>query len=42
MLTHQNIVANIVQNRPRWDLMERKDEVKRPVIISVLPWYHIY
>ena len=42
MLTHQNIVANIVQNRLYWNLMERKDEVKRPVIISVLPWYHLY
>ena len=42
MLTHQNIVANIVQNRPYWDFMERKDGVRRPVVISVLPWYHIY
>jgi long-chain acyl-CoA synthetase len=42
MLTHRNIVANILQNRTYWDLMERKDGVRRPVIISVLPWYHIY
>ncbi|MFH1953158.1 MAG: long-chain fatty acid--CoA ligase [Pseudomonadota bacterium] len=42
MLTHQNIVANIVQNRPYWVLIEKKDGVRRPVVMSVLPWYHIY
>ncbi len=42
MLTHENVVANIVQNRPYWDLMGKKYGVRRPVVISVLPWYHIY
>ena len=42
MLTHGNVVANIIQNRGYWDLMARLDGVPRPTVISVLPWYHIY
>ncbi len=42
MLTHRNVVANIVQNRGYWDLMAKVDGVNHPTVISVLPWYHIY
>jgi long-chain acyl-CoA synthetase len=42
MLTHRNVVANIVQNQGYWDLMARLDGIRRPTVISVLPWYHIY
>lgn len=42
MLTHQNIVSNIAQNRGYWRLLEKIDGVGQPVVISVLPWYHIY
>jgi long-chain acyl-CoA synthetase len=42
MLTHQNVVSNIAQNRGYWDLMAKVDGVTHPTVISVLPWYHIY
>jgi long-chain acyl-CoA synthetase len=42
MLTHQNVVANIAQNRGYWEMMAKVDGVMRPTVISVLPWYHIY
>ena len=42
MLTHQNVVANIAQNRLYWEMMAKVDGVMRPTVISVLPWYHIY
>jgi long-chain acyl-CoA synthetase len=42
MLTHQNVVANIAQNRVYWEMMAKVDGVMRPTVISVLPWYHIY
>jgi long-chain acyl-CoA synthetase len=42
MLTHRNVVSNIVQNRGYWDLMAKVDGVNHPTVISVLPWYHIY
>ena len=42
MLTHRNVVANILQNRGYWDLMAREDGVSHPKVVCVLPWYHIY
>ncbi len=42
MLTHRNVVANIIQNRGYWDLMAREDGVSHPKVVCVLPWYHIY
>jgi long-chain acyl-CoA synthetase len=42
MLTHRNVVANVVQNRGYWEMMAKVDGVIRPTVISVLPWYHIY
>ena len=42
MLTHRNLVANITQMTSYLDVMAKVDGVTGPVLVSVLPWYHIY
>jgi len=42
MLTHRNIVANAHQLVPYANYLKRYYNWDRQIMISVLPWYHIY
>ncbi len=42
MLTHQNVVANVLQHREYLEILEKREGVRHPVVVGVLPWYHIY
>jgi long-chain acyl-CoA synthetase len=42
MLTHHNVVANVLQHRAYLEVMEKREGFRNPVVVGVLPWYHIY
>lgn len=42
MLTHRNIVSNVLMNCAVYDYLAEKEELEFLTAISALPWYHIY
>ncbi len=42
MLTHYNVVSNVLQHRAYLEVMEKREGFRHPIVVGVLPWYHIY
>lgn len=42
MLTHSNVVSNVLQHRAYLEVMEKREGFRNPIVVGVLPWYHIY